>query len=150
MFYETSYHGYVFRHFSDHLHDIQIHKPKTKIESSFLYLTFRWPCIVVNSYNKTNYQHQFLKLIFTIKLYMFRTIPLSIIRDFPLYSQQWYMSYILPAGSGLNCLDPAARKVSVSLYDIYHCCVHSEKLLMVGRGNVRHMLNFITKINLRN
>jgi len=24
---------------------------------------------------------------------MFRTVPLSIIRSFPLYTQQWYMSY---------------------------------------------------------
>ena len=34
--------------------------------------------------------HSFLKFIFGIKLYMFRTIPLSIIRTFSLYTQQWY------------------------------------------------------------
>jgi len=38
---------------------------------------------------------------------MFRTVPLSIIRSFPLYTQQWYMSYkfvdSLRAGSGRNC-----------------------------------------------
>jgi len=28
-----------------------------------------------------------------MKLYMFRTVPLSIIMSFPLYTQQWYMSY---------------------------------------------------------
>ena len=38
---------------------------------------------------------QFLKFIFGIKLYMFRTVPLSIIRSFSLYTQQWYMSYRL-------------------------------------------------------
>jgi len=32
----------------------------------------------------------------------------------------------LRAGSGLN------------LYDIYHCCVYSEKLLMMDRGTVRN------------
>ena len=37
--------------------------------------------------------HYFLKFIFGIKLYMFRTVPLSIIRSFSLYTQQWYMSY---------------------------------------------------------
>ena len=37
--------------------------------------------------------HQFLRIIFGIKLYMFRTVPLSIIRSFSLYTQQWYMSY---------------------------------------------------------
>ena len=29
-------------------------------------LTFRWPCIVINSYNKTNQMHWFLKFIFGI------------------------------------------------------------------------------------
>jgi len=33
------------------------------------------------------------KFIFGIKIYMFRTVPLSIIRSFSLYTQQWYMSY---------------------------------------------------------
>ena len=33
--------------------------------------------------------------------------------------------------------DPA-RKLSANLYDIYHCCVHSEKLMM-DRGTVRNM-----------
>ena len=28
-----------------------------------------------------------------MKLYTFRTVPLSIIRSFSLYTQQWYMSY---------------------------------------------------------
>ena len=37
--------------------------------------------------------HQFLKFIFAIKLYMFRIVPLFIIRSFSLYTQQWYMSY---------------------------------------------------------
>ena len=37
--------------------------------------------------------HLFLKFIFGIKLYMFRTVPLSIVRSFSLYTQQWYMSY---------------------------------------------------------
>jgi hypothetical protein len=34
--------------------------------------------------------------------------------------------------------DPA-RKLSANLYDIYHCCVYSEKLLMTDRGTVRNM-----------
>ena len=37
--------------------------------------------------------HKFLKCIFGIKLYMFRIVPLSIIRSSSLYKQQWYMSY---------------------------------------------------------
>jgi len=37
--------------------------------------------------------HQFLKFIFGIKLYMFRTVPLSIVRSFSQHTEQWYMSY---------------------------------------------------------
>ena len=43
--------------------------------------------------------HQFLKFIFGIKLYMFRTAPLSIIRSFSMYTQQWYMSYRIAGSS---------------------------------------------------
>ena len=43
-----------------------------------------------------------------------------------------------------------ARKLSANLYDIYHCCVYSEKLLMMDRGTVRNMQSFIPEINLRN
>jgi len=39
--------------------------------------------------------YRFIKFIFGIKLYMFRTVPVSIIRGFSLHTQQWYMSYRL-------------------------------------------------------
>jgi len=42
--------------------------------------------------------------------------------------QQWYMSYRF-----------ADRLLSTNLYDIYHCCVYSEKLLKVDRGTVQNM-----------
>jgi len=82
-----------------------------------------------------------------MKFYMFQTVPLSIITSFPQYIQQWYMSYrfadSLRAGSGWNILilfhpDPA-RKLSENLYDIYHCCIHCGKLVMMDRGTVRNM-----------
>jgi len=78
--------------------------------------------------------HQFLKFIFGIKLYLFRTVPLSIIRSFSPYTQQWYMSYSfadsLRAGSGRNWFRPdPASKLSRNLYDVYLCCACSEKLL---------------------
>ena len=47
------------------------------------------------SSNKTSSMHHFLKFIFGIKLYMFRTVPLPIIRNISLCTQQWYMSYRL-------------------------------------------------------
>jgi hypothetical protein len=34
--------------------------------------------------------------------------------------------------------DPA-RKLSENLYDIYHCCVYSKELLMMGGEAVRNM-----------
>jgi len=75
---------------------------------------------------------------------MFRTIPLSIIRSFSLYTKKWYMSYkfavSLRAGSGRNQFRPdPSRKLSAELYDINHCCVYSEKLLMMDRGIARNM-----------
>jgi len=63
---------------------------------------------------------------------MFQTVPLSIIRSFSLYTQQWYMSYSLQAGSMLIPLASCQQY----LYDIHHCCVYSEKLLMMDRGTV--------------
>jgi len=75
---------------------------------------------------------------------MFRTVPLSIIRSFSLYTQQWYMSYSfvdsLREGSGRNWLRPdPARKLTANLYGIYHCFVYSEKLLMMDKGTARNM-----------
>jgi len=72
--------------------------------------------------------HEFLEFIFGIKLYMLRTVPPSIVRSFSLYTQQWYMSYRF-----------AASKLSANMYDIYHSCVYSEKLLMMDGGTVRNM-----------
>jgi len=54
---------------------------------------------------------------------MFRTVPLSIIR----------------ITMELQFRPDPARKLSANMYDIYHCCVYSEKLLMVDRGTVRNM-----------
>jgi len=81
--------------------------------------------------------HLFLKFILEMKFYVFRTVPLSIIRSFSLYTQQCYMSYRfadrLRSGSGWNC--------SSILY--------SEKPLMMYRGTVRNMKSFMSRINLR-
>jgi hypothetical protein len=44
----------------------------------------------------------------------------------------------------------SAHKLSANQYDIYHCCVYSEKLLMMDRGTVQNMQSFIPRINLRN
>ena len=41
------------------------------------------------SYNKTKQMHYFLKFVFGIEFYMFRTVSLSIIRSLALYTQQY-------------------------------------------------------------
>jgi len=57
---------------------------------------------------------------------MFRTDPLSIIRSFSLYTQQWqeYISYRF-ADSVQEDPDSAC-KFSANLYDLYNFCVYSE------------------------
>jgi len=90
---------------------------------------------------------------------MFWTVPVSIIRSFSLYTQQWYMSYrfadSLRAGSGRKFRPDPVRKLSANLYDIYHYCVFSKELLMMDRGTVRnknkfeklvHLFGFIKRI----
>ena len=68
-----------------------------------------------------------LNFIFGLNLYIFRTVPLSIIRSFfSLYTLQWYMSYRFTDSLRAGAFAPA-RKLSANLYDIYHCCVYREK-----------------------
>jgi hypothetical protein len=59
----------------------------------------------------------------TKKIYMFQTVPLSIISSYSPYTQQWYMSYSSQAGSGWSC---SSILILLELYDIYHCCVYGE------------------------
>jgi len=75
-----------------------------------------------------------------MKLYMFRTVPLSII-SFSLYTQQWYMlrSYAdcLRAGSGWNYSSVLILLASCQQNCMtYTTAVYSEKLLMMDRGTV--------------
>jgi len=81
--------------------------------------------------------HKFLKIIFGIKLYIFQQFlcpSLACEQD----------------QDGTSSVLILLAKMSANLYDIYHCCVYSEILLMMDRGTVRIMQSFIPKINLRN
>jgi len=73
--------------------------------------------------------HYFLKFIFGIKLYMFRTVPLSIIGSFSQYTQQLCMSYrfadSLQAGSGRNCSSVLILLASCMTYTIPVCTVQN-------------------------
>ena len=59
-----------------------------------------------------------------MKLYMFQTVPLSIIRSlFTVHSAMVYVIQVLRQLSGRTS---PARKLSTNLYDKYHCCVYCE------------------------
>ena len=50
------------------------------------------------------------------------------------------MVYVIELASRIRTERPdPVRKLSANLYDIYHCCVYSEKLLMMDRRTVRNM-----------
>ena len=63
---------------------------------------------------------------------MFRTVPLSIIRSFSLYTQQWYMSY-----------KSTDSLLSANLCD--HCCVYSVKTPDDGQRNCPKHVEFYSK-----
>jgi len=72
---------------------------------------------------------------------MFRTVPLSIIRRFSLYTQQWYMSYrfsdSLRAGSGRNVLILLARQRNCPKHVEFYSKNKFEKLV--------HLVGFIIR-----
>ena len=50
------------------------------------------------------------------------------------------MVYAIQLASRIRTFRPdPARKLSENMYEIYHSCVYSEKLLMMDRGSVRNM-----------
>jgi len=101
--------------------------------------------------------HQFLKFIFGIKLYVFRKVPLSIIRSFSLYTQQWYMSYrfadSLRAGSGRNwsCSQAVLLCVQWKTADDGHmnCPKHVEFYSKDKFEQLVHLVGFIIRIHFR-
>ena len=63
-----------------------------------------WPCSVTNFFfNKTNRQTNFFKIIFVKNLYLFRAVPLPIIRSSVLYIRHWYMSSNLHTYTSAEC-----------------------------------------------
>ena len=96
---------------------------ENNFEKSYIYKLWIWRSDDCASWYilviKPTRHTKFLKFIFGIKLYMFRTVPLSIIRSLALYIHEWYISY--------------------RFADIYHCCVYSAKHLMMDGGTVRNM-----------
>ena len=69
------------------------------------------------------------QIYFGMRLYMFRTVPLSIIRSlFTVHSPMVYVIRVCrQLSSRTRILHPdPSRKLSTNVYDVYHCRVHSE------------------------
>jgi len=73
---------------------------------------------------------------------MLQTVPLSIIRSFLhcTHSNGMCHTGLLTACKQDQQFHPDPTcKLSANVYDIHHCCVYSEKLLMVDRGTIQNM-----------
>ena len=87
--------------------------------------------------------HSFLKFIFGIGLYMFRTVSLSITRGLALYTQQQVQVIQV-------MLTACQQAVSITCMTYTYCCVYSARPLMMDRDIVRNLYSPIPKINSRN
>ena len=99
--------------------------------------------ILLCSCNKTNQMHQISRIYFWNK-------TLHVSDSSPVHHQEFFavhttMVYVIQV-----CCQLASRIRTANLYDIHHCCVYIEELLLKDRGTVRNMQSFIPKINLRN
>ena len=83
---------------------------------------------------------------------LFWNETLHVLNSFSVHHQEYFtvhtaMVYVIPVCGQLASrirmelqLHPhPACKFPANLYNVYHCCVYSEKLLMMDRGNVRNM-----------
>ena len=84
----------------------------------FCKLTFRGPCVLIYSYNKSQQDALFLKFIFDKELYMFQTYLLSIIRSL----NTVYTAIVICHASYVDCLLARSRWKSIltSLADSQH------------------------------
>jgi len=57
----------------------------------------------------------------------------------PVQDREWKAKYNQELYQLYRFRPDPARELSANLYDIYQCCVYSEKLLMMYRGTVRNM-----------
>ena len=104
-----------------------------------------WKNLIIKPTGCTNFSNLFLE----IKLYMFRTDPLSIIRSFSLCTQKWYMSFIqvcweFASRIRMECPD-LDRKLSANLYDVQHFCVYGKKTPDNWQRNCPKHVEFYSK-----
>jgi len=114
-----------------------------------------WPCIVTNAYNKTNLMHYISQIYFVMKLCMFRKVPLSIIRSFSLYTQQWCVIQVCwQLASRISMELPVlswscSQAVSKPVWHIPLLCVQW-KTPDGGQRNCPKHAELHSKMNLRN
>jgi hypothetical protein len=92
-------------------------------------------------YNKTKYNAPISLIYFGMKLYMFRTVPLSIVRSiFTVHSAMVYVIQVCRQLSSRTRIHPhPARKLSTNSCNICHWYVYSEFVKLV------HLVCFIIK-----
>jgi len=90
--------------------------------------------LIIKPTRCTNFSNLFLEWNTT-----FRTIPLSVVRSFSLYTQQWYVIQVCWQLASRIRMELRSILILLASCDIYHCCVYSEKLLTTDRGTVRNM-----------
>jgi hypothetical protein len=71
---------------------------------------------------------------FTVHIAMVYVIP---------FCGQLASSIMMELKDGTKFHPDPASKLSAKRYDVYHCCVYSEKILVMDRGSVRNMYRFI-------
>ena len=114
-------------------------------------LKFVGPCVVIYFYSKTNQMHNISNLFyFGTKLYMFRTVPPSIIRSLRLYIQHHTIQVLclFASGKGMESHLVPASKQPQNLYDIYLMLyVQSQTPDDGRRDRPKHVALFQNKIN---
>ena len=92
--------------------------------------------------------HSFLKFIFGIKLYMFQTVPLSIIRSFSLYTQQWFMAHRFAVCTGFGICHTSLLCVQWKSPDDgqRNCLKHVEFYSKNKFEKLVHLVGFIIRI----
>jgi hypothetical protein len=96
----------------------------TVTHPAVLFFTFIWPrCIVTNFFAIKPTDAPISQIYFVMKLYMFRTVRLSVISS--LFTVHSAMVYVIQLSSRtrmeLQFHPGPARKLSTNLHDIYHC-----------------------------
>jgi len=94
-----------------------------------------WKILIIKRTRYTNFSN----FIFVIKFYMFRTVPLSIIRIFFHCTRSNDICHTGLLTAYEQDQDGTARKLSTNLYDISLLRVQWKKILMMDKGIVRNM-----------